>query len=67
MAILMASTVLLTGIQLQPLEVIAAHEGCFYRWLSNKGKLGGQHKIPRLSNDRKILDELLVMNGEMIE
>ena len=54
-------------ISLQPLEVVAAHEGCFYRWLSSKGKLGGQHKIPRLSNDRKILDELLVINRQMGE
>ncbi len=52
-------------ISLQPLEVIIAHEGCFYQWLSSKGKLGGQHKIPRLSNDRKILDELLAINNQM--
>ena len=31
----------------------------FYRWLKNKGKLGGQNKVPRLSNDRKYLDEVL--------
>lgn len=50
-------------ISLQPLEVISAREGCFYQWLDSKGKLGGQHKIPRLSNDRKILDELLAFNN----
>lgn len=33
----------------------------FSRWLKLKGKLGGQHKIPRLSNDRKYVDELLAM------
>ncbi len=30
----------------------------FYKWLKNKGKLGGQHKIPRLSNDRTVLEEI---------
>ncbi len=31
----------------------------FYKWLKEKGKLGGQHKVPRLANDRKYLDEIL--------
>jgi len=31
----------------------------FNQWLYSKGKLGGQHKIPRLSNDRKIVEEIL--------
>ena len=31
----------------------------FYRWLKHKNKLGGQHKVPRLSNDRKYVDEIL--------
>lgn len=30
----------------------------FYNWLRSKGKLGGQHKVPRLSNDRRYLDEI---------
>ncbi|MFH1937205.1 MAG: GH3 auxin-responsive promoter family protein [Bacteroidota bacterium] len=33
----------------------------FYNWLKSKGKLGGQHKIPRLFNDRKYVDEILKM------
>jgi len=33
--------------------------GTFYKWLKKKGKLGGQHKVPRLSNDRKHLVEIL--------
>lgn len=33
--------------------------GCFTEWLRRKGKLGGQHKVPRLSNDRKILEEII--------
>jgi hypothetical protein len=34
-------------------------EGTFYKWLKKRGKLGGQNKVPRLSNDRKYIDELL--------
>ena len=34
-------------------------KGLFHQWLKNKGKLGGQHKIPRLSNDRIYVDEIL--------
>jgi len=32
----------------------------FFNWLKDRGKLGGQNKIPRLSNDRKYVDELLL-------
>lgn len=39
--------------------VHAAVAGTFYRWLQEKGKLGGQNKVPRLSNERKYLEELL--------
>lgn len=34
-------------------------KGIFNKWLKANGKLGGQHKIPRLSNDRKLLEEIL--------
>jgi hypothetical protein len=34
----------------------------FYNWLKSKQKLGGQHKVPRLSNDRKIVEEILFQN-----
>ena len=34
-------------------------KGGFNRWLKDKGKLGGQHKVPRLSNDRTWLEEIL--------
>lgn len=33
--------------------------GTFTEWLRSKGKLGGQHKVPRLSNDRKLVEEIL--------
>lgn len=42
--------------------VHAVAKGTFNDWLRNKGKLGGQHKIPRLSNERALIDELLEMN-----
>ncbi|MCW3086350.1 MAG: auxin-responsive promoter [Bacteroidetes bacterium] len=35
--------------------------GTFYKWLESKNKLGGQHKVPRLSNDRKYLEEILLL------
>ncbi|MBO6118090.1 MAG: GH3 auxin-responsive promoter family protein [Bacteroidales bacterium] len=44
---------------LQKPIVIPAKENTFYNWLKAKGKLGGQHKIPRLSNDRKFIEDLL--------
>jgi len=37
-------------------------KGLFTEWLRSKGKLGGQHKVPRLSNERKFLEEILLMN-----
>ncbi len=43
-------------------KVHVARENLFYDWLKSKDKLGGQHKIPRLSNDRDYIDELLQMN-----
>jgi len=33
-------------------------EGVFFNWLKSKGKLGGQNKVPRLSNDRKYIEEI---------
>ena len=49
-------------VTLQHLEVVKAREGLFNDWLKAKGKLGGQHKVPRLSNSRKNMDELLELN-----
>ena len=49
-------------ITLQHLEIIPARKHLFDDWLKSKGKLGGQHKIPRLSNTRTYIDEMLSMN-----
>ncbi|MCK9342538.1 MAG: GH3 auxin-responsive promoter family protein, partial [Massilibacteroides sp.] len=48
-------------ISLQPLQIIVGQTDLFYDWLKQKGKLGGQHKIPRLSNDRTYLDEMIAL------
>jgi len=43
-----------------------ARKGLFDDWLKSNGKLGGQHKVPRLSNDRKILEEILSMKPSTV-
>ena len=52
------------NITLQHLEIVKARRGLFNDWLKEKGKLGGQHKVPRLSNSRKHIEELLEMNKQ---
>ena len=47
---------------LLPPKVHKARSGLFYEWLESKKKLGGQHKVPRLSNCRSHLEELLALN-----
>lgn len=44
---------------LSPPELIPIAKGTFHHWLKSKNKLGGQHKIPRLSNNRSFVDEML--------
>ncbi len=43
--------------------VHAMQKGCFNEWLRSRGKLGGQHKVPRLSNEREYVDAILKMNA----
>ncbi|AKD02858.1 GH3 auxin-responsive promoter family protein [Pontibacter korlensis] len=50
-------------IALQGPLVHAAPKGTFLNWLSHKGKLGGQNKVPRLSNTRDYLEEIMQVNG----
>lgn len=47
---------------LNQLKLHLARPNLFYGWLRDKDKLGGQNKIPRLSNDRHYLEELLKLN-----
>lgn len=51
---------------LNPLVINVAREKLFYDWLKDNNKLGGQHKIPRLSNQREYLEQLKNMNEKMI-
>ena len=53
-------------IALQPLEVIVAREGLFHDWLAQRGKLGGQHKVPRLSNTREYIETMLALNDSIL-
>lgn len=50
------------NVTLQKPELVEAKPGLFNEWLASKGKLGGQHKVPRLSNSRKTIDEVLALN-----
>ena len=44
-------------------EVIISKKGVFLKWLEINNKLGGQNKIPRLSNERKFIESLMKLNG----
>ena len=50
---------LIKGSILKKLEVKSLQRDAFRNYMKSQGKLGGQNKVPRLSNDRKIADELL--------
>jgi len=50
------------NIALRKPELRAVRKGIFREWLRSKGKLGGQHKVPRLSNERQYIEEILILN-----
>ena len=50
---------LVQGKVLKPLEIVVVKKGGFKSYMESIGKLGGQNKLPRLSNDRKIADQLI--------
>jgi hypothetical protein len=50
---------LIKGNILQPLKIRVMKKDTFREYMKSQGKLGGQNKVPRLSNDRKIADQLL--------
>ena len=52
------------NITLQPLEIVSVRRGLFNEWMKQCGKLGGQHKVPRLSNSRQYIDPLLALNRQ---
>jgi hypothetical protein len=49
---------LISGKILQPLKIRPMQKNAFREYMKSQGKLGGQNKVPRLSNDRKIADAL---------
>ena len=51
------------NITLQHLEIVEAKPNLFNDWLKLRGKLGGQHKVPRLSNSRDTIEQLLKLNA----
>ena len=47
--------------------MIKARPGLFNDWMKSRNKLGGQNKVPRLSNNRDNINSLLEMNGSTTE
>ena len=50
---------------LQMPEVVIVPSGTFQNWLRSNGKLGGQHKVPRLSNNRTLIEEILKSTAQV--
>jgi hypothetical protein len=48
---------------LDRLSIVKGRPGVFDEWLASTGKLGGQRKVPRLNNDRRVIDSLLHLNN----
>jgi len=48
-------------------KIHQAKTGLFYEWLKQKHKLGGQHKVPRLSNNRTFLEEIFEVSNSMVD
>jgi hypothetical protein len=55
------------NVTLNRLELIAAEKGLFHHWMKERGKLGGQHKVPRLSNSRTYVESLLELNTRLLK
>ncbi|PKP39824.1 MAG: hypothetical protein CVT98_00335 [Bacteroidetes bacterium HGW-Bacteroidetes-15] len=51
------------GITLSPPVVRSMKSGTFFKWMRERGKLGGQNKVPRLSNTREFIDGLMEMSS----
>ncbi len=49
------------------LDLVKARPGLFHDWLKMKGKLGGQHKVPRLSNSRQHIEEILSLAAKEVK
>ena len=51
---------------MQPPRISVLAEATFYEWMKSRKKLGGQHKIPRLRNDRSVMDSILSFHDSKI-
>ncbi len=54
------------NLMLQLPVIRQVEKGTFYDWFRERGKLGGQNKVPRLSNERKYVEEILAMNNKSL-
>ncbi len=54
------------SVTLNRLELVEAKKDLFHYWMKERGKLGGQNKVPRLSNSRKYMNSLIEMNNKML-
>lgn len=54
---------LINGKVLQPLKITVLAKDAFQNYMKSQGKLGGQNKVPRLANDRKIADQLTTLGA----
>ncbi len=51
---------------LLPPDIVIVEAGTFMKWMSNRGKVGGQNKVPRLSNNRQYVDSIIeLINSNM--
>ena len=53
------------NLSLEMPHIVVAKKGLFFEWMKRRGKTGGQNKIPRLSNDRQYLDQLIELNNSL--
>jgi hypothetical protein len=53
------------NITLRMPEVRIMKPGTFFTWMKEKGKLGGQNKVPRLANNREYLEQILEIQGRI--
>lgn len=53
------------NLSLEMPHMVVAKPGLFMEWMKQRGKVGGQNKIPRLSNDRQYLDPLIALNDQL--
>jgi hypothetical protein len=53
------------SVTLNRLELIVANKGLFHEWMKKRGKLGGQHKVPRLANHRRYMESMIKLNDKL--